>query len=311
VALYEGLRHPRADDPEPSPRWQRLHLRQGGRSQQPWLDRLLGQGSAQTLGRAVGTALAPRRREAPAPRRPSPAPAFRPQRLQAVGSGQAALPQGRRGVIRGLLLLIGLLWIAALLKPWQRVGAIKMDVSALFASAESRTARQKAVEEAQAQADARLAALPVIAAGGEPLALWQSGTGRWYGVDGDGLLSPFAGPQVREALGLPQLQGASAQSEPYKDGRRLRLKLPDGLLKSLLPLAQGVASEARGLRLDRPDEPVLITHDGAECRLRADQWELGQERLAMVLADLAARRSRAAMIDLRFEDSAVVRPAGR
>lgn len=319
MALYEGLRAPRDRDEAPAPRWRSLQARtQGGRSQATLLDRLLGEGSSHTLGRAVGTALAAARRPAQAaPRRATPMEDYRTRHMQAVGAGEEALPRGRKGVIRGLALALGLAWVAFLLKPWQHRGELHLDVAALFRSPAPAVAAQEAAEKAveKRQSDAadaaHLAELPLIAGGGRPLGLWQDGRGRWFTVDDDGLLSPGSAPGTRASLGLVQLRDVSAASEAHGQGRRLRLTLPDGMLKDLLPLLPAVSSEAQSISLSDVAEPVILTHDGTRCLLSRQGWAQQQERLAMVLADLAAKKRRAAQIDLRYEDSAVVRPAGR
>jgi hypothetical protein len=284
------------------------------------LDRFLGQGSAQTLGRAVGGALAAARRPAAAAPKPDllrrAQPGFRARHLQAVGAGEGAHGRGRKGVIRGLLLLLGLAWAAFMLKPWQAAGELRVDLAALFKRPPAASAPQaSSAGKAQAQRDqaeaAHLEGLPIIPGRGEALALWQGPSGRWYRVDAHGLLSPGEAPGQRGSLGLVQLRGIQAASEPHGQGRRLRLRLPSGLLKELLPLKAGVSSEAQALLLDDPAEPVILTHDGARSLLSRQGWERQQERLALVLADLAARKRRAELIDLRYDDSAVVRPAGR
>ena len=113
MALYEGLN---SADAAPAPvvqRWTSVHARTSRREAEPatsFLDRLLGQGSSHTLGRAVGTTLARVRRpaavESPAVSRP-PRVAWQTQRMQAVGAGEGALPRGRKGLGRMVLVLVG------------------------------------------------------------------------------------------------------------------------------------------------------------------------------------------------------------
>jgi hypothetical protein len=341
MALYQGLHRQPDDAPRPrawqakpkpgfsgagwkapvtAPRreWRALrHEAHGELSDAPMLDRLLGQGASHTLGRAVGTAIAraraPRGEAAPAleaPRREVP---VHRQRFQAVGAGEAPLPRGRKGVIRGALLLFGVAAAVLALKPWQRLGALHVDVAALFSAPDPEAqAKAEALKHQQDAADAtRLAALPLEPGTGKALGLWQDARGAWFTVDGEGLLAPGDAPGAKASLGLVPLRGLAAHSEPHGQGRRLRLDLPDGLLKELLPLRPGVASEAQALLLSEAGEPVVLTHDGARCLLSRDRWEAQQDRLALVLADLAARKRRAGLIDLRYEDSAVVRPIGR
>lgn len=318
--LYQGWRELKAE------------VRPGRDQATPWLDRLLGAGSTRVVGQAAGAALGAMRRarSEPPPRRPAPQP-WRPQRLQAVGAGEGALPRGRKGLIRGLLLAVGLLWGVLSLRPWAGAPGLASDLGALFRPAAPREAakpkakpgqQEPAAEAAKAQTEAEaaavasaqakaLAALPLVPAKGKPLALWQDSEGAWYTADAQGLLAPGQAPGHRDSLGLVVLKGVAARNEPQGQGRRMRLDLPPGALKDLLPLAPGVSSEVQALWLDDPAQPVLVTHDGTRCLLAAEGWALQQERLALVLADLAARGRQAAQIDLRYEDSAVVRPAGR
>jgi cell division septal protein FtsQ len=172
---------------------------------------------------------------------------------------------------------------------------------------------QEAVEASQKDAEeaVRLSALPVDPAGGTALALWQDGAGRWWQVNGKAELRPCEGPAAKESLGLPELRGVSAAAQEHGQGKRLALRLPAGLLKTLLPLEPSVASEVRAVLLDDPAQPALLTHDGTRCLLDLGDWERRQRRLGLVLADLAAKKRRASLIDLRYEDTAVVRPAGR
>jgi hypothetical protein len=323
VALYEGLKRGLNPDPAPLPRrqayapptqaqaWRRVEARVTGQdgARAPWMDRLLGSGSTHTLGKAAGQALAGlrSRREEP-PRAAAQRETWKPQRMQAVGAGESPVPHGRKGMIRGVLVAGGLAWAVLALRPWQRAGELKVDVSALFSRPQESAANAGPLGQSDAaQAEARrLAALPVVAGTGKPLALWQDGSGRWYKVDGDGVLAPTASPWAKDCLGLPELRGLAARSEAHGGGRRLKLDLPP----DLLPLDEAVASETRAVILSDPLQPVLLTHDGTRCLLGDGQWREREQHLAMVLADLAARRRRAASIDLSYEDTAVVSPAG-
>ena len=114
-----------------------------------------------------------------------------------------------------------------------------------------------------------------------------------------------------ENLGLPEIRGLAAHSEAWRGSRRTVLDIAPDRLGALLPLDPAVSSEVRALSLENPAQPALLTHDGARCLLDAKDWNLAQKRLGMVLADLAARRRRASLIDLRYDGTAVVRPLGR
>ena len=311
MALYEGLRNG-GEAPRPAPQaWKRMEARtQSSSSTAPFLDRLLGQGTSQVLGKAVGQALSrvakPRSAETHEAR-------MQPKRMQAIGAGEGPVPRGRKGIGRVLIALLALSWVVVALRPWQRANDLKMDFSALFTAndAASEAKRLLAARRAASAESARLAALPVVAGTGRPLGLWQDGLGRWYKVDGNGILALGGGPASRDSLGLPELRGVAALSEEHRSARRLHLDLPSGRVDDLLPLDSAVASEIRAVDLSDPANPVLLTHEGVRCLIGKDSWPQRQKRLALVLADLAARKRRVGLIDLRYEDTAVVRPAGR
>jgi hypothetical protein len=347
MALYEGLKAA-SEKPAPAParpalrplppprseplerRWKELHLeRPGTGSGAGFLDRLLGQGSQAK----VSQALAPSRRST---REEAEAPPWRRARVEAVGSGQRALPAGKKGLGRAAIVVLALAWGLVRLHPAARLeGALNafhrdappppaaassawgQDLASLFRpSSDEERAQEEAKQAAQdkakeAQEQLHLAALPVDPAGGAALALWQDAAGKWWQVNGKAELRPCGGPADKESLGLPELRGVCAQAAEHGQGKRLSLKLPEGLLRTLLPLEPSVASEVRALLLEDPSQPALLTHDGTRCLLDPSDWERRQRRLGLVLADLAAKKRRAALIDLRFEDTAVVRPAGR
>ena len=52
-------------------------------------------------------------------------------------------------------------------------------------------------------------------------------------------------------------------------------------------------------------------HGGLSADLGEDAFKKKQQRLVAVLADMNARKKRAASVDLRFENTAVVRLASR
>ena len=333
---------PAARPAVPERAWKELHHeRSSSRPSASFLDNLLGQGSQAK----VSQVFAPSRKDISLPpppggaagRRPAAGgPAWRSAKVEAVGSGQSTRPRGKKGVGRALLVVIVLVIGLSRLHSWNRPsarvdvapkptpraesasnGGWSQDLASLFRpsneaerakrdAAEALEARRKEAEEA-----AHLASLPVDPAGGTALALWQDGAGRWWQVNGKGELRLSAGPSAKDSLGLPELRGVSAAAEEHGGGKRLSLKLPAGLLKELLPLEPSVASEVRAVLLDDPTQPGLLTHDGTRCLLDASDWERRQRRLGLVLADLAAKKRRALLIDLRYEDTAVVRPAGR
>lgn len=319
--------------PQPAREWKTLrHEVRSSNAQPGFLDKMLGQGSQAKL---QSTFAQPARPAAPAPK----APQWTKAKLEAVGSAPSGVPTGKKGVGRALLAVMVLGFGLVRLHPWTRAkeevallrrpapapvaasshddsGWAKDFASLFHATSDTEKAREEAqkalTERLQDQKEmARVAALPVDAAGGAALALWQDGSGRWWQVNAKAELRPCSGPGAKDSLGLPELRGVAAEAEEHAGGKRLSLKLPKGLLKDLLPLEPSVASEVRAIQLDDPTQPALLTHDGTRCLLDASDWERRQRRLGLVLADLAAKKRRASVIDLRYEDTAVVRPAGR
>jgi hypothetical protein len=233
--------------------------------------------------------------------------------MQAIGAGESHLPRGRKGLGRALLIAGGLAWAALALRPWQKAGALRADWSALFSVPAQETPDQKDARDAAQKAKdaAALNALPLQAATGRPVGLWRDGAGRWWRVASDGALAPCDAPLAAENLGLPEIRGVAARAEAAGGGRRMVLDLPNGRLGELLPLDPDVGSEVSAVQLEDPSQPVLLTHDGVRCLMGDGDWEDRQRRLALVLADLAARRRRVGEIDLRYDSTAVVRPLGR
>ncbi|HTB23238.1 MAG TPA: cell division protein FtsQ/DivIB [bacterium] len=337
MALYEGLNrgaanqappreNRRMERPAAAPAFKSLRVEVRARVREqaapgaPFMDRFLGAGSAGALRRAGGALWGSGEEDRPAKAK-SPAPRVRENarisepRMQVVGAGESHLPQGRRGLGRAFLVVLSLAGATAALRPWQKAGLLKTDLSAMFqvpGSQDASAAAKTAALDSQAAADAaKLAALPLQAGTGKALALWQDGEGRWWRVDDAGALAPCADPSSAENLGLPEISGVAAHNDAYRGGRRLLLNLPPGRLSQLLPLRTAMASEVRTLDLSDPAQPVLLTLDGVRCLMGDADWVQRQEHLALVLADLAARRRRAGQIDLRFEGTAVVRPLGR
>lgn len=339
MALYEGLKQGRSIEPAPEAPVRRpqaaAYVRPRAPEPAPWrslraqvnkepdsgvsfMDRFLGAGSGKTLEKAGGALLGGLRRDAPAPAPAAPkdrSAAIRSEpRMQVVGAGEAQPPQGRKGIGRAFLIVLAMAFACAALRPWQKAGLLKADWSALFkvpaAQDEGQAAAQAlALDKRQDAEDAaKLAALPLQAGTGKALGLWRDSAGRWWRVDGQGALAPCLDPSASENLGLPEIRGVAAHAEAYRGGRRLLLGLPAGMLAGLLPLRASVASEVQAVVLEDPAQPVLLTLDGARCLMGSGDWGEHQRQLALVLADLAARRRRASQIDLRFDGTAVVRP---
>ncbi len=292
----------------------------GDRAGRGWLDALLGRGSSEKLRSALGPGRAPERPARPA--RPGrtvrPVPRLeerpaRPARVSVVGGGGEVLesPRGRRGVGRALLVVLVLGVACGMLRPWRRRGGLRPDWEALLrlpGPARDPAEARAAARAREARDAAALAGLPLRPATGTPLALWRAPDGSWWRVDASGGLAPCGDPDGAGNLGLPRLAGVAAHAEPLDGGRREALDLPAGLLGRLLPLRTTLGSEVAAIDLSDPDSPVLVTLDGTRCLLGAGDWRRAQGRLALVLADLAARGRRASQVDLRFEGTAVVRP---
>lgn len=337
MALYEGLKQGRSIEPAPAapirrpqaqafarPRlaepalWRplRAQVQKEADSGASFMDRFLGAGSGKTLEKAGGALLGGLRRDAPSPAAPRARTAAQRSepRMQVVGAGEAHLPQGRKGIGRAFLIVLAMAFACAALRPWQKAGLLKADWSALFKVPAAQDGAQAAAQalaldqRQDAEDAAKLAALPLQTGTGKALGLWRDSAGRWWRVDGQGALAQCADPSAPENLGLPEIRGVEAHAEAYRGGRRLLLGLPAGLLAGLLPLKASVASEVQAIVLEDPAQPVLLTLDGARCLMGAGDWGEHQRQLALVLADLAARRRRASQIDLRFDGTAVVRP---
>jgi len=340
LALYEGLKQGRFVSPaaegrpltrrpleRPRPmqatrsgafKTLRAQVQGGGTPGASWVDRLFGSGSEKTIGNAGGSLMqrfhSKRAVAAPAKKEARPVTVAR---MQVVGAGDSEIPHGRRGLGRALFLVLALAGVAAALRPWQKSGMVKADWSALFrlpasensGGPDKESARVLAQEKSQqAEDSAKLAALPLQAGTGRALGLWQDAGGRWWRVDAQGALAPCTDPSGEDNLGLPELHGVGAHAEAYRGGRRLILDLPPGRLGQLLPLQASVASEVRSVVLDDPAQPVLITLAAVRCLMGDGDWVGRQRHLALVLADLAARRRGASQVDLRFDGTAVVRP---
>jgi hypothetical protein len=230
------------------------------------------------------------------------------QRLRAVGSGQER-PSQPKGYLRmGLAGIV--LWVLGVnTRPWEALDFV-------FKPGPAKAARQKA-PKAEPKAEARVEAkkaepgpLPLADAGGEPVALWLAEGGQWHSVNAEGGLSRISAIEAQAQLGLPRLAGAPAAYLEKGKHRILALGLDPAQLQELLPLRSDLAAELDYIELQGRKVRLRI-HGGIAAELGEDGFRAKQDRLAAVLADLRAKKKRAVNVDLRFENSAVVRLASR
>jgi hypothetical protein len=233
-------------------------------------------------------------------------------RLQAVGSGEEALHKPK-GLIRTLSIGILGLWLCMHFHVFRALGDLKLpsltlstpEISQLKAKAEAAPQAPAPEKEAPAQP-----AGPLVQAKGKPVALWNGADGAWYFVNQAGQLEACSAEEASQRIDLPVLEGVAAKQEPLGSQRVLALDLNPGLLSQLLPLSQEIAPEVQGIWFEGSDVN-LRTAEGAEARLGSEDFKSKEARLAAVLADLAARKQRPALVDLRFKDTAVVKLASR
>ena len=205
MGLYQGLNSRReVEAPRPLAGLRTLRVNSASGSSRPgFWQSMLGRPAASVAG--AGQRL---RRTAASGQVGSnaPAPSWRAQRLETLGADATPLPR-RRGLLRSLLVLGLGAWALAAVKPWQSMGDLGGELGALFQAPPP--AANPAAEErkAAAQEQARLATLPVLPGGGQPLALYHDSAGRWWRVNAQGVLSPTLSPAAPGNLGLPELLG--------------------------------------------------------------------------------------------------------
>jgi hypothetical protein len=244
-----------------------------------WVDSILGTGSTRTLRmRAVDPGVDAQAAE-PVPK--------------------AAKPKGYvRLVLAGAVLAV----VAAKTRPWNSLGALGLP-----AKFQAKAAAEPKEKEAPAAPEAKL---PLLDAGGKAVALWRSGSGAWFGVNAKGYLSRMTDAEAAAALSLPKVEGAALESEEKRSGKLLRLAVDPQQWGELLPLPDSLAAECAMLTL-HGREFRLRTHSGMSAELGEGAFQEKLAKLSLVLADLQARKRRAASVDLRFDNTAVVRLAAR
>ena len=286
--ISQGWRNQKRSE-EPAPlQIKRVNTRNSS-SGGAWLDAMLGQGSSRTVGGAVS-----RFRQA-APEPPAKAPKT-VLRMQAVGSGaDEKAPAKSKGFLRLALACLALAAAAAKFKPWQAASSIKVS---------------ELVHVVKAPAAAVEVKLPIVDAGGTPQALWHSAGGQWYGINDKAQLSRLSEDEAAMLFKLPHLEGAALESVEKHGSRVLALGVDPSQLAELLPLRPDLAAECEAVCVQGREIRLRFT-GGFTAELGEGGFRAKLEKLSAVLADLGARKKRASSVDLRFENSAVVRLASR
>jgi hypothetical protein len=308
VALYQNLN--RKAEPAPAKKtWTtfRAGAARSGSSKPGWLDRMLGMGAGQALsGKTSGARRSPEVRTAARPRVEMVDPSGRPKPRRIL----------RWAAAGGLLLWTVVAvrpYAASALKRWQSKSEDLTRKQRLAKNA-AEAARMKAAllekESAPEAAVPQAQGTPVAQLKGRPEALMASG-GKWWDVDAQGYVGPSTGPEDAAHLGLPQVSGAAIHSVAEGKVWRLKLQVAEEDLKGLFPLYTPLATEVDRVVFSDPGNPRIVTHDGTTASLGQGEFGRKEARLASVLADLAPRGKKSWNVDLRYQDSAIVRMASR
>jgi ferric-dicitrate binding protein FerR (iron transport regulator) len=151
---------------------------------------------------------------------------------------------------------------------------------------------------------------PVARLKGDAVALCSS-AGKWYEVDSQGRVMPSGGPEEKAHIGMPLISAGGVQPVAENGAWIMKLGASAADLEGLFPLQAAISTEVATLLLDEPGNVRILTHDGTMAWLGQGHLQEKEARLAAVLADLAPRGKKSWQIDLRYEDSAVVRVASR
>ena len=267
-----------------------------------WMDSMLGEGSSRTVAGAVGRF----RRQAEAAE-PSPAPQKAVMRMQALGSGNSPAPAKPKGYLRLVLVLLALAAGMAHFRPWQALSGLRLPKLVQVSGEAPETAQAAQVAVIAKPAEAKL---PLVDAGGAPVALWRSESGQWYGVNSNACLSRMSDSDAASKLELPRLEAPGLGYQEKHGGRVAVLNVETAQLAELLPLRGDLAAEIDTVRVQGRDIK-LVAHGGAVIDLGESDFKRKQAKLAAVLADLGARKKRAGSVDLRYDNTAVVRLAAR
>jgi hypothetical protein len=276
-----------------------------------WFDAMLGDGSAKTVTGAVGNF----RRPAVAQRK-----TLVPRdtlRMRAVGS-EGAEPETikPKGYFRFGLLGLGVLVVCGRFKVLSSLESLKLPA---FVTIQAPAADASASAQVTADPTPGLTPepTPVVQAnlsfenaGGNPVALWRSNSGQWYGVNSKAELSKMLESEASAKLNLPEIAGVPALAEGTSNSQVFRLQLDPEQLSELLPLREDLAGDV-DMVIVKGRDFSLRTNGAGIADLGEDNFKRKQARLAAVLADLGARNKRASSVDLGFENTAVVRLAAR
>ncbi len=299
MALYQGLNRPRSDE---AADWK--VKRHGASAEKPsFLDRMLGQGSRDALRSSADRSTSS----------PKAAPLVT-RRFQTVGgTADAPARRGQKGLIRAGLLLAFAGWGLAAIQPRERLAPLLSELAQLLRSPQPKTTKAQVQPEKPAL-EAALSPTPEPDwenFDGTAMALWQDNAGAWWQVSQAGGMLATQGPREKGNLGLPMVVGAALRTRPRKDGFERMLVFDTALSVKALPLLGELRSEVRAVSLRAGEGLILYMHDGTRAELGVDDLTRRQRRLARVLADLNAKRRRATLVDLRYQDTAVVRMAAR
>lgn len=314
MAFYQNLHRQEGKDGKNAHtakevRWSPVHYRsprpQERARSAPWLDRLLGTGSSKVLNQS--------RASRPAPVKPR---VSRPA-VEMVGKPGQSLSPARKGMIR-LMVGLGLLaWAGFALRPVVKTAWTKFSAHKKVRGKAALQAAKPALQAAEKDATLEAALVqptpegtPVARLKSGPMALCSAG-GRWYEVDAEGRVSPSGGPEEKTHIGMPLISAGGIQQVVEKGVWVMKLNAAAEDLEGLFPLQPMLATEVAAIMLNEGGNVRVLTHDGSVAWLGQGHLQEKEARLAAVLADLAPKGRKAWQIDLRYEDSAVVRVASR
>jgi hypothetical protein len=310
--MDQGWRSQRLERASEAPLMRRKEVRIRGSEGPSWFDGMLGEGSSKTLGEAARGFGRQRRQASESPK---PRATKRIQATNAKPEGELAKP---KGVLRLAALVLALAVAGYHFRPWKALSGFHWIELKAPKETQNQAENENLAEatpevtpEAIPTAAAEdLSKLPLGNAAGAALALWQSSSGQWYGVNAHGELSGLPTADAVAKLNLPQISGPKLLDEERNGQRVLRLDLDAGQLKELLPLSDELVAAVDRIVVDGRDFSLRL-NSGALADLGEDGFQGKEVHLGSVLADLAARNKEAAAVDLRYDNSAVVRLASR
>jgi hypothetical protein len=293
--ISQGWKTQRRPEAEAPLTIKRVSLQGGPNARGGWLSDMLGKSGSGVLREATRQRLQGSRIARPA------APTT--LRMRAVDPSEAPQAQLKpKGYLRIALLAFGGLVLALRARPWLSSLSIKMPLA--LAPVE------KPLEKAPDSAPKAPAASALLDAGGSPLALWRSASGQWFGVNTRAQLSRMPEADATTNLKLPRLEGPGLASEEKRNGHILELQIDPAELSQLLPLRPDLAAAVDSVLLQGGSVSLRL-HNGTLAALGESDFKRKQDRLVAVLADLLAKGKRPGSVDLRYDNTAVVRLASR